>query len=212
MIVDREALVAKAQAERRLCQSVQVDLKGRIFVPGDETDAACVITDMSASGARVVCKELAPRPDAQVVLYIDGFGRFEALVVHQPDNEAAGAGFGVKFTCSPLKRERVADQLSAYMNHGVLDESTLRRHERTPARELTHFTRANGDVINCEVLDLSLSGLSLSTRRRPPIGEIVTIGQMSGRVVRHHETGIGVEFVRIPGAAADQRPARVAIR
>ena len=30
---------------------------------------------------------------------------------------------------------------------------------------------------------------------RPPIGEFVLIGQMAGRVVRHHDTGIGITFV-----------------
>ncbi len=30
---------------------------------------------------------------------------------------------------------------------------------------------------------------------RPPIGEVVLIGQMAGRVARHHETGIAIEFV-----------------
>jgi len=45
------------------------------------------------------------------------------------------------------------------------------------------------------VLDLSVSGVSLKTNMRPPIGEFVLIGQMAGRVARHHEQGIGIEFV-----------------
>ena len=53
----------------------------------------------------------------------------------------------------------------------------------------------DGEIVNCEVLDLSLSGVSLGTEMRPPIGEFVLIGQMAGRVVRHHDTGIGITFV-----------------
>jgi hypothetical protein len=45
------------------------------------------------------------------------------------------------------------------------------------------------------VLDLSLSGVSLKTECRPLIGEMVLIGQTAGRVVRHHENGIALEFV-----------------
>ena len=103
----------------------------------------------------------------------------------------------MKFNCSALKRERIAEQLTVYMNRGVVDQadSALRRHDRTPTRGLAKFTRANGDEINCEVLDLSLSGVSLATDVRPPLGEFVLIGQMAGRVARHHETGIGIEFV-----------------
>jgi hypothetical protein len=40
-----------------------------------------------------------------------------------------------------------------------------------------------------------LSGVSLKTDARPPLGEIVLIGQTAGRVARHHETGIAIEFV-----------------
>jgi hypothetical protein len=56
--------------------------------------------------------------------------------------------------------------------------------------------------VNCEVLDLSLSGVSLATDVRPPVGEFVLIGQMAGRVARHHENGIGIEFVAQEKASA----------
>ena len=42
------------------------------------------------------------------------------------------------------------------------------------------------------------SGVSLKTDARPPLGEVVLIGQMAGKVVRHHETGIAIEFVAPP--------------
>jgi hypothetical protein len=57
--------------------------------------------------------------------------------------------------------------------------------------------------VACEVVDLSLSGLSLKTTVKPPIGEVITIGQVSGRVVRHHESGIAVEFC---GGKKPERP------
>jgi hypothetical protein len=57
--------------------------------------------------------------------------------------------------------------------------------------------------VQCEVLDLSLSGLSLKTMVKPPLGEVITIGHVSGRVVRHHESGIAVEFC---GGSKGERP------
>ena len=57
---------------------MRVDFKGRLFVPGEERESACSIVDMSPSGAQVVC-EAAPPPNTPVVVYIDGFGRFEAF-------------------------------------------------------------------------------------------------------------------------------------
>lgn len=196
-MTDKEELVAKARAERRRYKRVPVSLSGRLFVPAESREAHCKIADMSPGGARIAC-EVVPAHGAQVVIYIDGFGRFEGVVARP------GEGFfGVQFSCSQHKRDRVAEQLTLYLNGGSLDDATLRRHDRTPTKGLARFTRANGEVVNCEVLDLSLSGVSLATDARPPVGEFVLIGQMAGRVARHHETGIGIEFVAQDKAQAE---------
>ena len=205
MAADKEELVAKARAERRRYKRVPVTLSGRLFVPAENHEAHCKIADMSPGGARILC-EVVPPLGAQVVVYIDGFGRFEGAVTRPGDS-----GFGIQFHCSQHKRERVAEQLTLYLNGGNLSESTLRRHDREQTKGLARFTRANGEVVNCEVLDLSLSGVSLSTDVRPPVGEFVLIGQMAGRVARHHETGIGIEFVAQEKAAPEPGKPRLVV-
>lgn len=189
MTADREKVVAQARAERRRFLRVRVDLGGRLFIPAEEREERCRIIDMSPGGAQATCSYV-PAHDTPIVLYVDGFGRFEGTVVRPTDTS-----FGIHFNCSALKRERVAEQLTMLMNKGVVDETALRRHERSPTRGLARFTRANGDVVACEVLDLSLGGVSLKTDSRPPVGEVVLIGQMAGKVVRYHENGIAIEFV-----------------
>lgn len=181
--------ILRAKAERRRFLRVRVDLTGRLFIPAEEREERCKIVDMSPMGAQVTCNYVPPA-ETPIVLYIDGFGRFDALVA-RPDETT----FGVHFQCSVLKRERVAEQLSLLVNKGNVEDTQLRRHERTPSRGITQFVRANGDLMACEVLDLSLSGLSLKTESRPPIGEIVHVGQTAGKVVRYHENGIAVEYV-----------------
>jgi hypothetical protein len=198
MADDKENVVARARAERRRFKRVKISLRGKVFVPGDERDAACEIVDLSPGGAHLTC-EIPLAAGTAVVLYIDGFGRFEGVVARPTDEAMEPPNhFGIKFHCSPLKRERVAEQLTAYLNKGVVGESTLRRHDREPTKGLARFTRATGDIISCEVLDLSLSGVSLKTEVKPPIGEVVLIGQMAGRIARHHESGIGIEFIGSP--------------
>jgi len=186
---DEAPLIAKAKAERRRFRRVRVDLSGRLFVPADSRECHCKVVDLSPGGASIEC-DLALDADTQVVLYIDGFGRLEGSIVR-----AADASFGVRFNCTPAKRERIAEQMILLMNSKLLDESELRRHDRTPTKGIARFTRADGQLVACEVLDLSVSGVSLKTNMRPPIGEFVLIGQMAGRVARHHEQGIGIEFV-----------------
>ncbi len=193
---DVDPVIAKARAERRRFKRIRVDLPGRLFVPAEERESRCTVIDLSPGGAAIDC-EITPDQDAQVVLYVDGFGRFEGTVVRPQ-----GGGFGVRFNCSPLKRERIAEQLMLFLNKTLVDSSVLRRHERAPTKGFTRFTRADGQLIRCEVLDLSTSGVSVKTDIRPPIGEYVLIGQMAGRVARHHESGIGIEFVG--GAVASQ--------
>ncbi|HEX3667145.1 MAG TPA: PilZ domain-containing protein [Rhizomicrobium sp.] len=192
MIVNREAAIAKAIAERRRHERVQVDLAGRLFLPGDGREASCRIVEMSAEGAQVVC-EIVPETGTFAILYIEGFGRFETEVVR-----AEWDRFAVVLRCSPLKQTRVAELLQQVMQGGNLNQPLLRRHERMESEGIAHFTRSSGQIIACEVLDLSLSGVSLKSEIKPPIGEIVMIGQMSGRVVRHHESGVGVEFTKAP--------------
>lgn len=186
---DPKIVLERAKAERRHFKRVQVDLSGRIFIPSDNREARCQIDDLSPGGAHVV-SEVVPPDGEPIVIYIDNFGRFEGTV-----SRPADGNFGVHFHCSALKREKIAEQLTLHMNKGVVDNSVLRRHDRSPTKGLARFTRATGEIINCEVLDLSLSGVSLKTDTRPPIGEIVLIGQTAGRIARHHETGIALEFL-----------------
>ena len=186
---DEAPLIAKAKAERRRFRRVRVDLSGRLFVPADSRECHCKIVDMSPGGASIEC-DLALDADTQVVLYVDGFGRLEGSIVRAVD-----ASFGVRFNCTAAKRDRIAEQMILLMNSNLLDESELRRHDRTPTKGIARFTRADGQLVACEVLDLSVSGVSLKTNTRPPIGEFVLIGQMAGRIARHHEQGIGIEFI-----------------
>lgn len=184
-----EPVIAKAQSDRRRFRRVRVDLPGRLFMPVDEREARCSVVDLSPGGAAIIC-DITPDHGTQVVLYVDGFGRFEGTVARRD-----GYGFGVKFVCTPAKRERTAEQLTLFLNKSLVDENLLRRHERAPLKGFARFTRADGQIVKCEVMDISTSGVSLKTDVRPPIGEFVLIAKMAGRVARHHEHGVGIEYV-----------------
>ena len=187
-MTSEKAVVDNSLAERRRYKREQVDLAGRQFEPTENREAPCKIVDLSPGGARVL-SEVVPPPGALVVIYIDGFGRIEGSIARTEQN-----GFGIQFNCSAQKRERFAELLKLYMSGSPLDETTLRRHDRTPAKGNVSFTRADGNVVNCKMLDISLSGVSVATGIRPPIGDLVFISGIAGRVARHHDTGIGIEF------------------
>ena len=186
---DAGSVVANAGAERRRFRRVRIDLPGRLFIPSDSREARCTVLDLSPGGA-AVASEIIPEAGTPVVLYIDGFGRFEGNVVRCDDG-----GFGVAFVCTPSKRERTAEQLILFLNKTLVDDNVLRRHERSSQKGFAKFTRADGQIVHCEVTDISVGGVSLKTDVKPPIGEFVLIAQIAGRVARHHNDGIGIEFI-----------------
>lgn len=64
------------------------------------------------------------------------------------------------------------------------------------ARGTTQITLGNGQIFDCKVVNLSLSGAALQLDVQPAIGERVRVGRTEGRVVRHTKDGIAVEFTR----------------
>lgn len=192
-----DPVIARSRADRRRYRRIRIDQPGKLFVPAETQEYACTVTDLSPGGASVF-SEAPLEPETQVVLYVNSFGRFEGTIVRRD-----GLNAGIRFFSTSLKRERTAEQLTLYMNRALLDEADLRRADRTPAKGLTRFTRADGQIVPCEVLDMSISGVSVKTDIRPPVGEFVLIGQLAGRIARHHEQGIGIEFVGVSQSSTE---------
>ena len=188
-MTEAEPVESQGGAERRRFRRVKMDLAGRLFLPADAREAQCTILDMSPGGVAVT-SAIVPELGSAVVLYVDGFGRFEGHVVRR--NEA---GFGLAFVCTPSKRERIAEQLILFLNKGLGDDNVLRRHGKSNRKEFAKFTRADGQIVHGEVSDISVTGVSLKTDVRPAIGEFVLIAQIAGRVARHHGDGIDIDFV-----------------
>jgi hypothetical protein len=186
---DVAAVVDDSLEERRRYKREPVALAGRQFEPAENREAECRIADISLGGVRIE-SDVAPPLGARVVVYIEGFGRFEGSVVR------SGRGsFGLEFSCSAHKREKLAEQLTQYVNGLPLENTALRRHSRMSTNAVISFTRASGEIVKCRVLDFSYSGVFLATESRPPVGEFVLINQVPGRVARHHDSGIAIEFL-----------------
>lgn len=202
---DMDPVLARAKADRRRYRRIRIDLPGKLFVPATSEEFACTVVDLSPGGASVATEALLP-VDTPVVLYANTFGRFEGTVARHD-----GPRLGLKFASTALKRERTAEQLTLFLNKALLDESELRRDDRTPTRGLTRFVRHDGQIVPCEVLDLSVSGVSVKTDIRPPVGEFILIGQLAGRIARHHEHGLGIEFVGNANTPPERLRAKIAV-
>ena len=94
------------------------------------------------------------------------------------------------------KRDKLAAQLTWLANREILNLPEDRRHDRiVPRNPTARLTFSDGRVLNCRLIDLSLSGAAVSATIRPPVGEQLTVGKVPARVVRHLEDGFALEFL-----------------
>ena len=197
-----QKVIERASKERRRFRRVAINVTGRLYVPATEEEAMCTVQDISPGDVALRC-DLKEEPTGRAVIYLDNLGRFEGPIIR-----SANGGFVMTFSCSLQKREKLADQLTLEVNRHLLGDSDLRRYDRVEAvsGSYTHFTRSTGEQVRCEVLDLSLTGVSVRTEHRPPVGEHILIGHRAGRVARHHANGMGIEFLGLsfmPGSETD---------
>jgi hypothetical protein len=197
-----QKVIERASKERRRFRRVSVNITGRLYIPATEEEAICTVQDISPGDVALRC-DLKEEPTGRAVIYLDNLGRFEGPIIR-----SASGGFVMTFSCSLQKREKLADQLTLEVNRHLLADTELRRYDRVEAvsGSYTHFTRSTGEQVRCEVLDLSLTGVSVRTEHRPPVGEHILIGHRAGRVARHHADGMGIEFLGLtfaPGSETD---------
>ena len=168
-----------------------VALPAKVFVPVGETEIDCVVTALSPDCA-TFSTALASTLGSEIVLYIEGFDRFSASLIRTTQDSVQ-----VRFHCSANKRARTAERIDCLRNGQPLPPTSLRRTEPSPLlHSVRTFKRCNGQTVDFEVIDISLTGASLRTKSRPAIDEVITIGSVEGRVTRHFEDGIAVEFAR----------------
>ncbi|TPW31378.1 PilZ domain-containing protein [Pararhizobium mangrovi] len=170
---------------------VRIDLPGRLMRASYE-EFDCTVTEMSPGDVRFET-EAKPVTGERIVAYLDHLGRVEGHV-----SEVAHDGFVLELNATDRKRDKLAAQLTWIANKHELSLPEDRRHERLSPRKAQCDIRLNdGREYPCRIIDLSLSGAAISLDVRPAVGAQVTLGTMRGRVVRHFEEGVAIEFAAI---------------
>ena len=182
--------VPKIVPERRKYRRLAVKLLGR-FMAADKQEYPCEVFNMSAGGMALLAP-VSCQPGERVVAYLDNLGRLEGTVARVFEG-----GFAIEIKASGQKRERIANLLTWYANRDYLDGQE-RQHERfEPRIAAQKMILPNGDVHDCRVIDASLSGASIATRVKPPLDSVVVLGRLRGRVVRHHDQGVAIQFAEL---------------
>jgi hypothetical protein len=183
--------LAKLVPDRRRYRRVPIRVFGR-FMREDEQEYPCQIINMSAGGvallAPVECREAE-----RIVAYLDNFGRIEGVVARTFEG-----GFALRIIASRDRREKIANRLTWLINRESLGLTEERGHERAaPRNPLAKLILPNGEVQNCRIIDVSVSGASIAIDVKPPIGTVVLLARIRGEIVRHHEKGVAIKFASL---------------
>ena len=188
--------VRKPQPDQRSFQRVSVNLPGRLMLANHE-EYECTVLDMSPGDASFICLG-RPRMGERIIAYVDHLGRIEGTVAVLNDN-----GFAIFLNATDRKREKLAAQLTWIANKHELGLPEDRRHDRlSPRQAPTDLTLDDGRRYPCRIIDLSLSGAAIDIDVRPALGTPVQLGNMKGRVVRHFQEGVAIEFSSVQSREA----------
>jgi hypothetical protein len=185
-----QGLLTRIAPDRRRHKRIAVELLGR-FMRENKQEHPCRLIDISAGGAAIrPMSTIAVGAGERVVAFFDHIGGIEGTVVREFDG-----GFAFKLSATQHKREKLAAMLTWLANRSELDGADERRHERiVPKSGRQQLQLAEGIILECEVLDISISGASIGTPARPVLGTEVMLGKLRARVVRHHAQGFGLQF------------------
>jgi hypothetical protein len=177
--------------ERRRFQRVRVNLLGR-YMLADRREFPCQVVNMSPGGMALIAP-VPGEPDERIIAYVDHLGRLEGRIVRALPN-----GFAMTIAASSGKRDKLAAQLTWLANRHILGLPEDRQYGRIVPRDpIAQVIMPNGVNLTCRIIDVSQSGAGIATDQRPPMGTLVTIGKIQGRVVRHLENGFAIEFTRL---------------
>jgi hypothetical protein len=175
-------------AERRRHHRVRVALLGRYMLPNRQ-EYPCQTIDMSPGGALFTAPVKGAVGD-RVIVYLEHIGRIEGEIARHVTD-----GFAMAIAATIRKRDKLADQLTWLANREVLGLPEDRGHERIVPRQMTTILRlASGRELAVRLIDVSRSGAAVSMEKPLEIGTSVTLGRTAGRVVRHFQGGVAVEF------------------
>lgn len=167
---------------------VDLTLFGRYMLENRQ-EFPCQVLNMSPGSAAMITP-VSGSIGERVIAYVDHVGRLEGKILRLFDG-----GFAMSVKATERKRDKLAAKLTWLANRHELNLPEDRRHERiTPRNQAAVIKLEDGRLYQARIIDLSLSGAAIELNVRPAIGTVLWLGNMRGRVVRHFDEGIAIEF------------------
>jgi hypothetical protein len=195
LVIDRRC---DAADDRRDEKCIYVSIPGRYAIAGsmnsrgEPRQFACRAVSLSATGIAVAAPVI-PKAGVRVIADIDQLGRLKGTT-----GCVFERGFAINVEASKQEHamlESKIDWIERYRDFAIRDN---RAHSRfIPRRPLTFLTLADGSILSCFVIDISVGGAAVSVDVAPAIGTVLAVGNVVGRVVRFMPGGFAVQFVTL---------------
>ena len=180
------------RSEPRIIVSIaaRYALANRRDSQGNRREFACRVVNISLHAVTL----LVPVNGAlgeRVIVHCDEFGKLEGTIMRVLER-----GFVVQIAATEEERRKLAIKIDWYEKNKNHDLSENREHKRLiPKNPHSKLIFTDGSVLECFVIDMSVSGVAVSADIKPQIGTPLAVGKLVGRVVRHLEDGFAVQFV-----------------
>ncbi|WP_375597478.1 PilZ domain-containing protein [Devosia sp. Naph2] len=131
-----------------------------------------------------------PQKGERVSTSFNSFGTLTGRVTRQFDD-----GFEISIEQTAAERERLNARIASFSEKLWTTETDRRVAQRVmPSNPRTVIARPDNWSQPCLIVDYSISGAAVSAAFQPEVGEIVTVGRVTGEVVRLFDFGFAVRF------------------
>jgi PilZ domain-containing protein len=128
----------------------------------------------------------------RITSHFGEFGEFEGSI-----SDTKNGSILLELEMTPERRQWMADKLAwlEKTRRDPLIQDARKDARFVPQVSHTTLTMADGKVSTCFIIDMSATGVAVSSEFQPEIGTPLAVGSLVGRVVRIFETGFAVKFV-----------------
>ena len=129
----------------------------------------------------------------RVLANIEQLGRLRGSIVRVFE-----LGFAMNIEASKQERELLATKIDWIERNKDFEIVDNRGHARfIPRRPHSLLMLADGSIIPCFVIDISVKGAGVSADIMPKVGTVLAVGKVVGRVARHFSGGFALHFVDV---------------
>ena len=182
--------------ERRKDIRVIVRLTGRYMLAnrrdlrGERREFACRAVNVSPQ-AMTLAVPVTRKIGERVIAHVDGLEKLQGAVTH-----VLTGGFVMNIVATEEERTKLTDRIEWLERNKMDDLSDQRTHERfLPRNPFCRLLLSDGAVLSSLVIDLSSTGAAVSADIVLPIGAVLAVGSLVGRVVRVFPEGFAVKFM-----------------